>query len=203
VKRVALLLSVLLVVGGLTACGEEDSALTVDGEDVLTEGDLQDQLDGIVDHTDFLVAFSALGTGQRTISSGFVATLLRSHAWTAILEAELEAQGAEIGAEDRSQAEEAVTQLLEAGDQQSGVLPVQRENVPDVFFDTQVDLYSSYFALVRAMGGEEAAAVRLDEILRAADVEVADRHGTWDAENASVAPPEGPAPATTTLAPVG
>lgn len=198
-KRLLALAAVCLLSLSLLGCAPDDqAALTVDGQDVLTEGELQDHLDAVADSDDFLAAYDARGAGAETISTGFVTTVLNFEVLSAVLAGELAAQDVEVSESDRSTADETVTQLLEAGDQQTGTPPVQRENVPDPYFDMLVDLYANFIALTNSLDGDQQAAQdRLGELLPEADVEVNERHGTWDTDTFSVAAPDGPVSATT------
>ena len=198
-KRLLALAAACLLSLSLLGCAPDDqAALTVDGEEVLTVGDLEEQLDVVAESDDFLAAYDARGGGTDTLSTSFVATVLNFKVLSAVLEGELADQGIEVTDDDQSTAEETVTQLLAAGDQQTGAPPMEREAVPDPYFDLLVELYANFIALTGSFDGDQQAAQdRLGELVPAADVEVNERYGTWDPDTLSVTAPEGPVSATT------
>ena len=201
-RLLALAVTCLLSVSLLACAPEDQAALTVDGDDVLTVGDLDEQLDAVADSDDFLAAYDARGAGTDTISTSFVATMLNFEVLSAVLEGELADQDIEVSDDDRSTAEDTVTQLLEAGDQQTQTPPIQVEEVPEAYFDLLVDLYANFIALTGSFEGDpqaaqQAAQARLGELMPDADVEVNERYGTWDTETNRVTAPEGPGSATT------
>ena len=193
-KRLSALAS-LLCLAALGCAPGDEAALTVNGDEVLTVGDLQDQLDDIADDDDFLTTFEGRGAGPGTLSAGFVSSVLSNHVLTHLLAVTLEADGVEVTDEDVAAGEE---QLAAAT---GGSI----ENIPPSYRETLRELFGSATALRGALGGDdEALQVRISELLLDAEVEVADRYGSWDTETASVIAPEGPVapPTTLPLAPV-
>lgn len=202
-KRLLALAAACLLSVSLFGCAPEDqAALTVDGDEVLTVGELEEQLDAVAESDDFLAAYDARGAGTDTISTSFVTTMLNFKVLSAVLEGELADQGIEVSDDDRSTAEDTVTQLLEAGDQQTQTPPIQVDKVPEPYFDLLVDLYGNFIALTGSFEGDpqaaqQAAQARLGELMPDVDVEVNERYGTWDTETNRVTAPEGPVSATT------
>jgi len=209
VKRFFVLAAASLLCLSLLGCApEDDAALTVNGEDVLTVGALTDELDQMQGESDFLIASDARGEGgsseQPNLRSGFVGVVLSNHAFNALLTEQLAAEGAEVTEADVEEGTTLLTEQLAAPPE--GVPPLTLEQVPADYRETLVELYSSFVALVAALDDDpQAAQDRLLEARLAAEVEVASRYGRWDAEVGNVVPPEGPVAPTTVplLAPVG
>ena len=88
-RLLALAVACLLSVGLLGCAPEDQAALTVDGDDVLTVGEQDERLDAVADSDDFLAAYDARGAGTDTISTSFVATTLNFEVLSAVLEGEL------------------------------------------------------------------------------------------------------------------
>lgn len=227
-KRLLVLVAASLLGLGLLGCAPEDeAALTVNGDDILTVGALTDELDQMQGKPDFLVASDARGEGgsseQPNLRSGFVGVVLSNHVFNALLAEEMAAQDVPLTDADV----DAGTTLLSnsLGAPPEGVAPLTLEQVPEDYRELLIDLYSRFVALVAA-GAEdpdvarerltanppteaEPAAVpvqdRLLELRQEADVEVAERYGRWDAQEGNVVPVEGPVTATTVplIAPVG
>jgi len=209
VKRFFVLAAASLLCLGLLGCAPEDeAALTVNGDDILTVGALTDELDQMQDEPDFLVASDARGEGgsseQPNLRSGFVGVVLSNHVFTALLADELAAEGGEVTEADVEEGTTLLTDQLAAPPE--GVAPLTLEQVPATYRETLIDLYSSFVALVAVLDGDaQAAQDLLLEARLAAEVEVAERYGRWDAEVGNVVPVEGPVSPTTVpaLAPVG
>jgi hypothetical protein len=228
VKRFTVLAAASLLCLGLLGCAPDDeAALTVNGEDILTTGALTDELDQMQGAPDFLVASDGRGEGgsseQPNLRAGFVGVVLSNHVFNALLAEEMAAQEVELTEADI----DAGTTLLSnsLGTPPEGVAPLTLEQVPEDYRKLLIDLYSRFVALVAA-GAEDAdvarerltanppteeepAAAPVQERLlvlrQEADVEVASRYGRWDAEQGNVVPPEGPVSPTTVplVAPVG
>lgn len=208
-KRLLVLAAASLLCLGLLGCAPDDeAALTVNGDDVLTVGELTDELDQMQGKPDFLVASDARGEGgspeQPNLRSGFVGVVLSNHAFAALLADELAAEGGEVTEADVEEGTTLLTEQLAAPPE--GVAPLTLEQVPETYRGTLIDLYSNFVALVRVLDGDaQAAQDLLLEARLAAEVEVAQRYGRWDAEVGNVVPPEGPVTPTTLplLAPTG
>lgn len=203
-KRLLVLAAASLLCLGLLGCAPDDeAALTVNGDEILTVGALTDELDQMQGANDFLVASDARGEGGN-LRSGFVGVALTNHVFNALLAADLEAEGVEVTEAD---VEEGTTLLSDQlGAPPEGVAPLTLDQVPDDYREVLTDLYTNFVALVGSLGDDPAAAqARLEELRLSAEVEVADRFGRWDSEQANVVPPEGPVSPTTVpaLAPVG
>jgi hypothetical protein len=191
VKRLLVLAAACLLPLALLGCAPgDDAALTVNGDEVLTVGELQDQLDGIGADEDFMTTFDARGAGSETLTAGFVTSVLSNHVLTNLLEAELEAQDVEVTEEDISTGTE----------QLAGAVGGPVETVPAGYRETLIDLFSYATALKGSLGGDEQALQdRITELLADADVEVDQRYGSWDPETSSVVAPEGPVVVSTTI----
>lgn len=212
-KRLLVLTLAGLACLGLLGCAPDDeAALTVDGDEVLTVGDLEDRLDAIAGNDEFLTAYGARGSGAGTIDAGFTTTILTQEVYSAVLAQELEAEGVEVSDGDRTSAEETVTQILTTGSPETGVAPIQPADAPSAYVEAIELLYSRFFALAGALSddpaqGQELAGARLGELLVGLDVDVAERYGSWeplDEETqvgGEVVAPEGPVTPTTIMPP--
>ncbi len=186
-KRLALFAVVALALVGCSA--DDDAALTVNGDEVLTVAQLEDQLDALADDEDFLTSFDGRGAGDETLSAGFVSSVLSNHVLTAVLQAELEAEGVEVTEED----------VAEGTEQLAGAVGGSIENIPASYRELLVDLFASAAALRGSLDDDEAALQeRITALLADAEVDVAARYGRWDDASTSVLPPEGPLSVTTT-----
>lgn len=186
-KRLALLVAVLLAVSACSS--DDDAALTVNGDDVLTVSALQDQLDELAADDEFLTSFDGRGAGAETLSAGFVSSVLSNHVLTSLLESDLEAEGVEVTEED----------VAEGTEQLAGAVGGDVEAIPASYRELLVDLFAYAAALRGHLDGDEAALQeRITTLLTEAEVEVAARYGSWDEQGSSVIPPEGPIAATTT-----
>ncbi len=209
VKRLLVLTAASLLCLGLLGCAPDDeSALSVNGDDVLTVGALTDELDQMQGQDDFLTASDARGQGgspeRPNLRSGFVGVVLSNHVFNALLAEELAAEGVEVSDADVEEGTTLLEDQLAAPPE--GVAPLALDQVPGDYRQTLIDLYSSFVALVGALDDDpQAAQDRLFEARLAAEVEVARRYGRWDAEQGNVIPPEGPVAPTTAplLTPVG
>lgn len=197
-KRLLVLAAASLLCLALLGCApDDDAALTVNGDDILTVGALTDELDQMVGANEFLVASDARGEGGN-LRSGFVGVVMTNHVFSALLEEQLAEEGAEVTDADVEEG----TSLLEdqLGAPPEGVAPLTLDQVPSDYRQTLIDLYSNFVALVGALDDDpQAAQDRLLEARLAAEVEVADRYGRWDAEQGNVVPVEGPVSPSTTL----
>jgi hypothetical protein len=200
----------VLAAAGLAACAGDQAALTVDGEEVLSVEELQDQLDELAEADDALTALDGRGTGNDTLSAGFVSTVLDNHVLLTVLEREVADQDLELTDDVVEAGTEILTQNL-ANPPQGGI-PLEVDQIPGGYRQTLIDLFANYTALIVAGGGNpadpadpanqpvlEAIQQRLVQLRAEADVEVAARYGRWDTstERPGVAPPEGPVPVTT------
>jgi hypothetical protein len=190
VKRPLVLIAALAALLAVVAAGcapDDQAALTVGGEEVLTIGDLQAQLDELAADEDFLTNSDGRGQGEGTLNAGFTAAVLSNHVLNALIAADLAAEGVEVTDEDVA----AGTDLL--AQQVGGDIEV----IPASYRQTLVELFAGFTALSGALGGEAAAQERAGALLAEAEVEVARRYGRWDPETDSVEPPEGPVTPTT------
>lgn len=96
---IAALVALLAVVA--SACSADDQvALTVDGEEVLTVADLQAQLDELAEDEDFLTNSEGRGQGDGTLNAGFTAAVLSNHVLNALIAADLAAEGVPVSDDD-------------------------------------------------------------------------------------------------------
>lgn len=197
VKRLVLL--VLLAVALVACSTDDDAALTVNGEEVLTVGELEGQLEDMLGHEDFLTVFNARGANeQHTLSSAFVtSSVLANHMFGALFTEELAAEGASVEDEDRQAGEQLLRDSLANAPQ-----PLDLDDVPEEYGAVLREVYSQFKALSRVMGGDEAVQERLGELLEEVDVDVDGRFGRWDAEINEIVPPEGPSTPPTTALPL-
>jgi hypothetical protein len=204
VKRPLVLAAASLLCLGLLGCApDDDAALTVNGDDILTVGTLTEELDQMQAANEFLVASDARGEGGN-LRSGFVGVVLSNHVFNALLAEQLAAEGGEVTEADVEEGTALLTDQL--ANPPEGVAPLTLEQVPPDYRQTLIDLYSNFVALVGVLDDDpQAAQDLLVESRLAAEVEVAERYGRWDAEQGNVVPPEGPVTPTTAplTAPVG
>lgn len=208
-KRFFVLAAASLLCLGLLGCApDDDAALTVNGDDILTTGALTDELTQMQGAPDFLVASDARGEGgsseQPNLRAGFVGVVLSNHVFSALLAEQLAEEGGEVTDADVEEG----TSLLEdqLGAPPEGVAPLTLDQVPSDYRETLIELYSNFVAFVGVLDDDpQAAQDRLQEARLAAEVEVAERYGRWDTEQGNVVPPEGPVSPTTVplIAPVG
>jgi len=212
VKRLALLVPLVLVVVGLSACGGDDPVATVNGEEVMTQDELQGLLEDVSDADDLLTSVNGRGAGSGTLRSGYVSSVVIGNVvLSELLRGELEEQGVEVSDEDVENGTQILTDNL--GNPQDGSNPLTVDQLPESYQDDLLDLYARYTALLVAFGGDptDAAAPetqaalqdlsdRLVELRRDADVEIDPRWGRWvvGEGGGTVEPPEGPAASATT-----
>ncbi|HYF46153.1 MAG TPA: hypothetical protein VD926_08080 [Acidimicrobiales bacterium] len=215
---------VLLAVGGLTACsdGGDDAVVTVNGEEVLTEDELDDLLVEVSESDDLLAAQGARGTGRDTIRRTWVtSSVLYYVVQSELLGQELDDEGIELDDDATAAGEVVVDSIL--ANPTDGTQPVTADQLPDGLLELYRTYGARYSARVEAFGADldeiiefdpattvftdetvaalEQANDHLAELRATADVEIAPAWGRWveDDQGFSVAPPEGVGTTTTTL----
>jgi hypothetical protein len=215
VKRLALPTLLLLAIGGLTACTDDDAAVvTVNDHVVLTQGDWEAEVEELGTSNDFLDAFNARGSGgDQTVDLEALTSVLENHVFAPLITELIEQEGIEVTDQDRETGTDILTTVLANPPQQSGNAPIALEDVPESYRDLLTGIYADFIAGLRHFGAtpedqndpNTAAAQQqfnaaLAEVQAAAEVEIAPRYGTWDAEAAEVDLPPGPLTPTTTIA---
>jgi hypothetical protein len=207
VKRLSLLILLTALAVGATGCSPGDEAVvTVNDEVVLTQGDWEDEMAELADSDAFLDAFDARGTGgDGTLETGEMSAVLRFHVLAALYEEILEQEDIDATGRDRETATNLLTSDLANPAPESGNAPIDFQDLPERYREVLTDLYASYTAAIRHFGaspeeqddpnlaeaqsllGETARQVQLD-----AEVEIAERYGTWDEDAGNIIVPEGP-----------
>jgi hypothetical protein len=214
VKRLALLIPLLLVVVGLSSCSDgDDAVVTVNGEVVLSQSDWEDEVQQIADSTEYLDAFDARGDGgDGTVGTQQLTSVLSNHVFAPLVAQLVEDEGIEVTDQDRETGDQILTSVLASPPQESGNAPIALEDMPERYADLLSDIYANFTAGLRHFGAtpedqndpnigaaQEQFNTALSELREAAEVEISPRYGSWNAEQSSVDPPEGPVSPSTTV----
>ena len=192
-RRIASLLVLAATVAlAVSGCGSTSAAVRVDDESI-SQRDFEDQLDLVYENDDFRsLLFGGVdrsqlrgeGDPRGSYVQEYVEAMAFLHVQFLVIPQVLTDQDIELGDEDR----QAVVEQL---DQQApGVL----DDLPEGVRDDYVEAFAGFDRLRTELGEEELNSV-VGDAIRAADVSVSSRYGTWDPDSFSVAPPEGPRPA--------
>ena len=195
-KRLLVLAAASLLCLGLLGCApEDDAALTVNGDDVLTVGALTEA--ARPDRRGERASSPPPTPGARAAPSSDLRSELRGRgalqptSSTPCWPSSWPTEGVEVTDADVEEGTALLTDQLATPPE--GVAPLTLEQVPADYRQTLIDLYSNFVALVGALDDDpQAAQDRLLEARLAAEVEVAQRYGRWDAEWATWCRPKAP-----------
>jgi hypothetical protein len=227
-RHLAVAALALLAATGLSGCSRgDDTVLTVNGEVLLDQAQMDDLLQQFNDDEDWLTSQDGRGDGRDTLSmTPMVVPALNNYVIADLLGDELDRLAADTEDDvdfERQESDEASgLQLLVQGfsipiDVEEGETPSDdqlRDAVDDFIppryrevmldFATQAAAFQRYITDATAAGAfdtddpNQAQQDFLTRMFEEADVDVAGRYGEWDPATNQIEPPEGPlAPATT------
>lgn len=190
-RRITSLIAAVAVAGlAATGCSEQSAAVSVDGT-TISRSDFEDELDLFYEDDELRTfVFGQVDRAQlRGDMAGgyaqqYVGAVAGLHVQFLVAETVLDDEGIELTDDDRSAAEDLVEQAVPGG----------LDALPDDLRDGFLDGVAAVTRLQDELGEEgfnEAMSAGFEE----ADVEINSRYGTWDADQFTVAPPGGPAPA--------
>jgi hypothetical protein len=174
-RRLTLLVAAIAAAGLVGAgCSEQSAALRV-GDTIVSQSDFEDELD----------AFAELqgGEGVRgdlrdSYTQEFVGAVLGQRIEFMLAEQVFDEQGRELTADDIAET------TAQAGDQLDGM--------PRGLRSSLIEDVARRSRLVNELGQEEYSGA-LTDAADSTDIEVSSRYGSWNAEEYTVVPPEGPA----------
>jgi hypothetical protein len=192
-RRLASLLAAVTVAGlAATGCAEQSAAIRVDDATV-SRGDFEDQLDLFYSNDDlrgFLFQgvtrdqLRAEGDPRGSYTQEYVGSLAAVQVQFLVVAQALEDEGIDLSDADR----DAVIDQLDQG------LPGGYDSLPSGVREDLVEGFAGFDKL-RSELGEEEFNVALGKVIDEATIEVSSRYGSWDPDQFTVTPPEGPEPA--------
>jgi hypothetical protein len=233
VKRSSFVALVLLAALGLSACASEDEVLTVNGDVLLDQAQMDDLLQEFADDDEWLTTQQGRGQGTDTLAgNAMVVPVLNNYVIGDVLREELDRLADDESVDFDREADDEVVGLgllaqgfnipVEAADPAA---PTEEElraavesYIPERYREVMIDFATQAAAFERYLGaaveaGEIEAEADLNEVRRdflqrildEADVDVSSRYGEWDAATNQIIPPEGPVspPTTALVAPAG
>jgi hypothetical protein len=187
-RRLAALLAAVAVAGlAATGCAEQSAAIRVDDATV-SRSDFEDQLDLVHDNEGFRDAlFGGVTQDQLRAADDppgiyrqeFVGALASLHVQFLVVERILDNEGLEVSDDARDQAEG----LFEGA---------AGEGVPEDVLDQFVEGIAGSATVQEELAGEDLDAA-LQRVMDESTIELDSRYGTWDADQFTVIPPDGPA----------
>jgi hypothetical protein len=187
-RRLAALLAAVAVAAlAATGCAEQSAAIRVDDATV-SRSDFEDRLDLVYDNEGFRNAlFGGVTQDQLraaddppgTYRQEFVGALASLHVQFLVVERILDNEGIEVSDDARGQAEG----LFEGA---------AGEGVPQDVLDQFVEGIAGSATVQEELAGEDLDAA-LQRVMDESTIELDSRYGTWDADQFTVIPPDGPA----------
>jgi hypothetical protein len=173
--RLTLLLAAIAAAGLVGAgCSEQSAALRV-GDTTVSQSDFEDELD----------AFAGLpnvegvrGDARDSYTQEFVGAVLEQRIGFILTERLFDQEGLELTEDDIAET------AAQVGDQLDGM--------PRDLRDSLIEDAARQSRLTNELGQEEYSRALTDAI-DSTDIEVSSHYGSWDAEEFTVVPPEGPA----------
>ena len=172
-----------IATAGLVAagCSEQSAAVRV-GDTTVSQPDFEDELDAFASSSAFVPdPESVKGELSGSYSQDFVAAVLGQRIEFILVEQLFDERGLEVSADDRS----SVTDGLQ------GAL----DDMPADVRDSLIEDLSRRTRLQAELGQEEYGRA-LTEAADSTDIEVSSHYGSWDPDQRTLEPPEGPAGGT-------
>jgi hypothetical protein len=174
-RRLTLLVAALAAAGLVGAgCSEQSAALRV-GDTTVSQSDFEDELDAFAG---LRGAEGVRGDARDSYTQEFVGAVLEQRIGFILAEELFEEQGLELTEDD----------ISEVADGIGG----QLEGMPRDLRDSLIEDVARQSQLVNELGQEEYSRALTDAV-DSTDIEVSSHYGSWDTDEFTVVPPEGPA----------
>jgi hypothetical protein len=174
-RRPTLLLAAVAAAGLAGAgCSEQSAALRV-GDTTVSQSDFEDELDGFAE---LQGAEGVRGDARDSYTQEFVGAVLGQRIEFILAEQLFDEQGLDLTKDDIAET------AGQAGDQLDGM--------PRDLRDSLIEDVARRSLLVNELGQEEYSRA-LTDAADSTDIEVNSHYGSWDTEEYTVVPPEGPA----------
>jgi hypothetical protein len=174
-RRPTLLLAAVAAAGLAGAgCSEQSAALRV-GDTTVSQSDFEDELDGFAE---LQGAEGVRGDARDSYTQEFVGAVLGQRIEFILAEQLFDEQGLDLTEDDIAET------AGQAGDQLDGM--------PRDLRDSLIEDVARRSLLVNELGQEEYSRA-LTDAADSTDIEVNSHYGSWDTEEYTVVPPEGPA----------
>jgi hypothetical protein len=174
-RRLTLLVAAIAAAGLVGAgCSEQSAALRV-GDTTVSQSDFEDELDAFAD----LQGGDAVrGDARDSYTQEFVGAVLEQRIGFILTERVFDEQGLELTEDDIA------ATTAQAGDQLDGI--------PRDLRDSLIEDVARQSRLANELGQEEFGRA-LTDAADSTDIEVSTHYGSWDPDEFTVVPPEGPA----------
>jgi hypothetical protein len=174
-RRLTLLVAAIAAAGLVGAgCSEQSAALRV-GDTTVSQSDFEDELDGFAELPG---ADAVRGDARDSYTQEFVGAVLEQRIGFILTEQLFDERGLELTEDDIA------ATAAQAGDQLDGM--------PRGLRDSLIEDVAQQSLLANELGQEEYSRA-LTEAADSTDIEVSSHYGSWDTEEFTVVPPEGPA----------
>jgi hypothetical protein len=174
-RRLTLLVAAIAAAGLVGAgCSEQSAALRV-GDTTVSQSDFEDELDAFAELEG---AEGVRGDARDSYTQEFVGAVLGQRIEFILAEQLFDEQGLELTDADIAETAD------QAGDQLDGM--------PRDMRDSLIEDVARRSRLANELGQEEYSRA-LTDAADSTDIEVSSHYGSWDAEEYTVVPPEGPA----------
>jgi hypothetical protein len=174
-RRLTLLVAALAAAGLVGAgCSEQSAALRV-GDTTVSLSDFEDELDAFAG---LQGAEGVRGDARDSYTQEFVGAVLEQRIGFILAEELFDEQGLELTEDDIADT------AAQAGDQLDGM--------PRDLRDSLIEDVARQSRLVNELGQEEYSRALTDAV-DSTDIEVSSHYGSWDTDEFTVVPPEGPA----------
>jgi hypothetical protein len=174
-RRLTLLVAALAAAGLVGAgCSEQSAALRV-GDTTVSLSDFEDELDAFAG---LQGAEGVRGDARDSYTQEFVGAVLEQRIGFILAEELFDEQGLELTEDDIADT------AAQAGDQLDGM--------PRDLRDSLIEDVARQSRLVNELGQEEYSRALTDAV-DSTDIEVNSHYGSWDTDEFTVVPPEGPA----------
>jgi hypothetical protein len=174
-RRLTLLVAALAAAGLVGAgCSEQSAALRV-GDTTVSQSDFEDELDAFAG---LQGAEGVRGDARDSYAQEFVGAVLEQRIGFILAEELFDEQGLELTDDDIADT------AAQAGDQLDGM--------PRDLRDSLIEDVARQSRLVNELGQEEYTRALTDAV-DSTDIEVSSHYGSWDRDEFTVVPPEGPA----------
>lgn len=174
-RRLTLLVAAIAAAGLVGAgCSEQSAALRV-GDTTVSQSDFEDELDAFAD----LQGGDAVrGDARDSYTQEFVGAVLEQRIGFILTEQVFDEQGLELTEDDIA------ATTAQAGDQLDGL--------PRDLRDSLIEDVARQSRLANELGQEEFGSA-LTDAADSTDIEVSTHYGSWDPDEFTVVPPDGPA----------
>ena len=175
-RRRLTLVIVAIAAAGLvgSGCSEQSAAVRV-GDTTVSQSDFEDELDAFAGLPG---AEGVRGDARDSYTQEFVGDVLDQRIGFILTEQVFDERGLELTEDD----------IAQTAAQVGG----QLDSMPRDVRDSLIEDVARQSRLVNELGQEEASSA-LNDAVTSTDIEVSSQYGSWDPEQFTVVPPEGPA----------